>query len=186
MSSILDRILVAVEGGEAQQQAVNNVLIAAAQSISAKLDQILSILLEPATITGAELTLQGVNGMKAMTHKTGAKAKVDFVLQDNGTATGTISFVDSVGEPTVTQTGATVATNPVSSDPGVVVSVDATGLVLTIAPASPVPNPLPVGVTITATVIITNPDASTITLTAVSDPIDVVAGGPAGASISLQ
>lgn len=124
--------------------------------------------------------------MKTLTHKSNAKAKLDFVLVDNGTATGTISFVDSAGEATVPQTGATIDTNPASSDPGVVVSVDSTGLILTITPATPLPTPLPVGVTITATVLITNTDGTIITLTATSAPLDVVAGGPAGASISLQ
>ena len=123
---------------------------------------------------------------KKLTSHSNAKAKLDFVLSDAGTATGTIYFVDSVGEPTVPQTGATVGTNPTSSDPGVVVSVDSTGLILTISPASPLPNPLPVGVVISATIVITNPDSTTITLSAASAPVDVVAGGPAGASISLQ
>lgn len=124
--------------------------------------------------------------MKTINRHFSGKAKLDFVLSDAGTATGTISFVDSVGEPTVPVSGATVATNPVPSDPGVTVSVDATQLILTITPTTPLPTPLPTGVTITATVVISNPDTSVITLTAVSAALDVVSGGPAGASISLQ
>jgi len=111
---------------------------------------------------------------------------VDFSLLDNGTATGTISFVDAVGEPTSPAAGATVSTTATSSDPGVTVSVDATGLVLAIAPANPLPNPLPTGVVITAAITITNTDGTVLNFTATSTPIDVIAGGPAGASIALQ
>jgi len=159
------------------------------ESANAKLDQILAILNEqPATnvITGAQINLsEGANMQAKKLSK--AAAIGDFQLLDNGTATATISFVDSVGEPTAPVAGATVATNVTSSDPGIVVALDSTGLVITVSPASPLPTPLPTGVTITATPTITNPDGSTLgPFTAVSQPIDLVAGGPAGASIALS
>lgn len=176
--SILDRIV---------QQ--NFMILGAVQANSAKLDQILAILNEPDAIAGAAITLgEGENSMAKITKHSGAKAVIgDFQLLDNGTALGTISFVDSVGEPTVPAAGATVSTSAVSSDPGITASVDATGLVLTLAPTQPLPVPLPTGVTVTATITITNTDGSVVgPFTATTVPIDLEAGGPAGASITLS
>jgi hypothetical protein len=172
--SILDRILSDVDSTRA-----------IAESNAAKLDQILAILNED-PITGASITL--TEGAKMLAKKASKAAAIgDFQLLDNGTATATISFVDSVGEPTAPVAGATVATNVTSSDPGIVVALDSTGLIITVSPASPLPTPLPTGVTITAVPTISNPDGSTLgPFTAVSQPIDLVAGGPAGASIALS
>lgn len=185
--SMLDRILAAVNKLQADLGIITLTLLAQGDQLqvnSQKLDRILSILLEPAPIAGAVITLGGPMGSSK---KAPLKASVDFQLADNGTATGTISFVDSVGEPTSPVSGATVATSPTSSDPGITVSVDSTGLILTIAPASPLPTPLPTDVIITASITITNPDGSTVgPFTATSQGIDLVAGGPAGASISLS
>ena len=154
------------------------------QSNSAKLDQILDILKGP-PIAGAEV---GAWQEKTTMQKTRVlKAAVgDFQLQDNGTATAPIGFVDSVGEPAVLQSGATVSTSLTSSDPNLTPTVDSTGLIITVTPSLATPLPaLPIlDITITATVTVTNPDASTIgPFTAVSDGIDLVAGGPAGAQI---
>ena len=178
--SILDRILSDIDSTRA-----------IAESNAAKLDQILAILNEQPSdpIAGAQITLTEGAAMPAKAH---AKAAVigDFQLLDNGTATGTISFVDSVGEPTSPMAGATVGTNVTSSDPGIVPSLDSTGLIVTLAPASPIPNPLPTGVVVTCVVTITNPAGTTPAtvgpFTVATQPVDLVAGGPAGASIVLS
>ena len=187
--SMLDRILAAIVNGFAQQHSQIDAIANRQVSDSAKLDQILAILNEePATnvIVGASITLS--EGAQMIAKKASRAAVIgDFQLLDNGTATGTISFVDSVGEPTVPVAGATVATNVTSSDPGIVPSLDTTGLIVTLTPASPIPVPLPVGVVVTCVVTITNPDASVLgPFTVATQPVDLVAGGPAGASIVLS
>jgi hypothetical protein len=162
-------------------------IYAQALSSSANLDQILSILNEvPATnvIAGAKIGPWEVKSM--------AKAKAvhsavvgDFQLQDNGTATAPITFTDAVGEPAVLQSGATVSTTLVSSDPDVSASIDSTGQVVTISVTlvSPLPT-LPItGITITSTSTITNTDGTTAgPFSATSGPVDLNAGGPAGAT----
>lgn len=181
--NILQRILAAVE--EAIVQLAN--LAGGVAQANSKLDQILSILLAPAPIAGAAITLTE-GALQPMSKRLTSAAVGDFVLQDNGTATGTISFVDAVGEPTVPQTGATVSTTLVSSDPDLTPTIDSTGLVITVTVSLVGLPTLPINdITVTATITITNPDGSTIgPLTAVSQGIDLVAGGPAGASISLS
>ncbi len=184
--NVLDRIIADIAALRADQDASAAKSQATAQSCSDKLDQILAILTEPAPVDGAEITFaKEQNDMgKALHH--GARGKMKFVLNDNGTATGTISFIDSVGAPTAPVAGATISTTATSSDPGVTTSVDATGLLVTAAPASPLPNPLPQGVVISASVTITNPDATVLgpfTCDNSADPLNVTAGGPAGAHI---
>lgn len=162
------------------------VLKAQVESNAQKLDEILAILNQvPATnvIAGAQITLGAI-----MKTKNAAKAAVgDFQLLDNGTATGTISFVDAAGEPAVLQPGATVVTTLAVSDPDLTATIDSTGLVISIAVSLQGTPALPItGITVTATVNVTNTDGTTVgPLTAVSQGIDLVAGGPAGASISL-
>lgn len=174
----MDRILSAINDGFAA--------IAAQRDLDgAKLDQILAILNEPASIDGAEINFKETNMSKL--HHT-AKGKLKFVLNDNGTATGTISFVDAAGAATTPAAGATIATTVTSSDPGVTASVDATGLIVTAAPASPLPSPLPQGVVITASVTVTNTDATVLgpfSCDDSADPLNVTAGGPAGATITF-
>jgi hypothetical protein len=152
---------------------------------AAKLDQILAILSGPGSVAAAQISAWKGKNMAKKAAKTAVVG--DFQLLDNGTATGTISFVDSVGEPAVLQTGATVSTTVVSSDPDLTPTVDSTGLIITVAVSLQGEPPLPIsGITVTATVNISNPDGTTVgPLTAVSQGIDLVAGGPAGASISL-
>lgn len=160
-------------------------LAAAVQSDSDKLDQILKILTAEPPIAAAEIQFEETE-MAKVSH--GSKGRLKFVLNDNGTATGTISFVDAVGAPTQPAAGATIATTVSSSDPGVTVSVDATGLIVTAAPATPLPSPLPQGVIVTASVTITNTDASVLgpfTCSNSADPLNVTAGGPAGATITF-
>jgi hypothetical protein len=115
------------------------------------------------------------------------KASIDFKLLDNGTATATLSFIDSVGEPTTLPVGATISVPSwASSDPSVVVVPAADGLSAAVSPATP--PTLIDGVTLTAgTATITNADSSTETLAAVtSEGIDVIAGGPTGFAIALS
>lgn len=178
-------ILDAIYGGVTALFRGQEKLAKAVQSNSDKLDQIIKILTEEPPIAGAEINFEE-SEMKPLHHS--AKGKLKFVLNDNGTATGTISFLDSVGVPTAPAAGATVATTATSSDPGVTASVDATGLIVTAAPASPLPSPLPQGVVISCSVSITNTDGSVLgpfTCDDSADPLNVTAGGPAGASITF-
>lgn len=148
-----------------------------------KLDQIIGYLTEPAPIAGAELTFKE-NDMSKL-HST-SKGKMKFVLNDNGSATGTISFSDSVGVPTAPAAGASVSTTVTSSDAGVTVAVDATGLIVTATPVIPIPSPIPTGVIVTAVVTVTNADGTVLgpfTCDDSADPLNVTATGPAGASI---
>jgi hypothetical protein len=124
-------------------------------------------------------------------HAASATATVDFTLADNGTATGTITFTDAAGYPTTAMPGATVATTLVTSNPALGATIDSTGLVIALAPVAPLPTPLPTDLTVTATINITNPAGTTpatvgpITATN-AQGIDLVDGGPFGASISLS
>jgi hypothetical protein len=163
------------------------------ESANAKLDQILAILNESpdSTLSGISITLtEGAPNMSAHAHKLAVKAAItDFTINDDGTATGTISFIDKVGAQTGPPVGATVATNATSSDPGIVPSLDSTGLIVTLTPLNPAPTPLPTGVTVTAVTTVTNPDGTVQgPFTAVTVPIDLVADPDAlaGASISLS
>ena len=160
-------------------------LATAVQSNSDKLDQVLTILTEVPPIAGAEITFKEVP-MKALSH--GHNGKIKFVLNDNGTATGTISFTDPVGAPTVEATGATNQTTLTSNNPAVTFVADATGLIVTATPVTPVVLPLATGVIVTASIIVTNPDASVLGPFACdnsADPMNVTATGPGGASITF-
>jgi hypothetical protein len=175
--SILDRILTATNNGFAA-------LATQRDLDSARLDQILAILNEPDPIAGADIHFE--ENMSKLHHS--SKGKLKFVLNDNGTATGTISFVDAAGAATTPAAGATIATTVTSSDPGVTASVDATGLIVSVAPASPLPSPLPLGVVISASVTITNTDGTVLgpfPCDDSKDPLNVTAGGPAGATITF-
>lgn len=188
--SILDRILNAIGVGFAwqtqalaMQQREIEEISQVVKSNGAKLDQIIGYLTEPAPITGATLTFEETD-MSKLHHNSNGKMK--FVLNDNGTATGTITFTDSVDAPTTPAAGASVSTTVTSSDPGVTVSVDATGLVVTATPVTPIPTPIPTGVVVTAVITITNADGTVIgplTCDNSADPLNVIAGGPAGATI---
>jgi hypothetical protein len=180
----LDRIFSAILANTLANTAGLKAISATVQLNGTKLDQILSILNEPSPIGGAEITFK--DKMSKLTHS--ARGKMKFVLNDNGSATGTITLVDSVGVPTSPVSGATIATTATSSDPGVTVSVDSTGLIVTAAPAQPLPSPLPQGVVITASITITNPDSIVLgpfTCDDSADPLNVTAGGPSGAKITF-
>ena len=180
----MSRIFAAIQSGFAAQKSDSDALAAAVQLQSSQLAQILAILTEPDPIAGADLTFEG--NMSKLHHT--SKGKLKFVLNDNGTATGTISFVDAAGAHTAPAAGATIATTVTSSDPGVTATVDATGLIVTVAPASPLPDPLPQGVVISASVTITDTDGTVLgpfSCDDSKDPLNVTAGGPAGATITF-
>ena len=180
----MDRIYVAVLNGRAEQKAAIGIVETKLDLMLETQNQILAILNAPDPIAGADITFE--EHMSKLHHS--SKGKLKFVLNDNGTATGTISFVDAAGVPTAPATGATIATTVTSSDPGVTASVDATGLIVTAAPASPLPSPLPQGVVISCSVTITNTDGSVLgpfTCDDSADPLNVTAGGPAGATITF-
>jgi hypothetical protein len=108
---------------------------------------------------------------------------VDFTLLDSGKALATIIFVDAAGLPTTPQTGAMIATVWTSSDPSVVVVGRTDGLNADVSPATP--PVLVTGAVVSASTTIINPDGTTIgPLAASGNPIDVIAGGPAGMSIA--
>jgi len=136
-------------------------------------------LLTPAPVAGIQITIEEETSMKQKVRTSG----VDFQLLDSGKALATISFVDAGGLPTTVQTGATIATVWTSSDPGVVVVGRADGLNADVSPATP--PVLVTGAVVSASTTITNTDGSIIgPLAAQGNPIDVVAGGPAGMSIA--
>lgn len=109
--------------------------------------------------------------------------KLKITLLDNGTAKAVATPTDSVGITTTLPTGSTV---PVwtSSDPGATVTPDATdasGLTAIIAPATP-----PVLVSaFTVSVDTVLPDGTTH-VTGTSESNSIVAGGPAGFSVSVS
>lgn len=141
----------------------------------ALLKQVLAAVLPPPPVSFT-VTLESNPGELSMGRI--AKATLDFQLLDNGSATATLSAVDSVGEPTTFPAGSTAVYTP--SDPSIVASVGADGLTGTITPATP-----PVLATgVTVSVVVTLPGGAT--LSAVSPAIDVIAGGPAGFSIALS
>lgn len=111
------------------------------------------------------------------------KASVDFRLVDNGSATATLTPVDTVGLATTLPAGTSTPTWT-SSDPGVVVTAAADGLSAQVTPATP--PVLVTGAVITATATLpNNADGSAgATITGSGTPIDVVAGGPAGFQIT--
>jgi len=82
---------------------------------------------------------------------------IDFEVQENGTATGTISFVDADGKPTAAQVGSTFSTTLTTSNPALGAKVDMTGLEVTLTPVAPVPVPLATDMTVTAVTKITVP-----------------------------
>ena len=150
--------------------------------ITQTLQLIFNAVAGPATPVGVVIAF--TEGVKLMAKKA-VGAAVDFTILDNGTATATLSFVDALSEPTVLQIGATVSTAWTSSDPeiGVVGSADGMSAALNaiVSPGAP----LSKGVVITAVVTVTNADASVLgPFTATGDPIDVIAGGPAGVQIA--
>jgi len=172
---------VAALSAKADQIIANEETLAAGQNeVLSRCAKIIDILTVPQTaeVAGIRITIEDEN-MAAKVRASG----VDFQLLDSGKALATIGFVDAAGLSTTVATGATVATSWTSSDPGVVVVGRVDGLNADVSPATP--PVLVTGAVVSASTTITNTDGTTIgPLTANGDPIDVVAGGPAGMSIA--
>jgi len=164
-----------------QLEAQQNILVQMTATL-AKIEK--AVLYEPGPPVAAVLTVRTI-GDETMQNKV-LKAAQDLQLLDNGSAVATITFVDSVGEPTTAQAGATIVTVWTSSDPGVAVTGRADGLNADVKPTITDPNAaLPTGVTLSASTTITNLDGTVLgPFTSTGDPIDVVAGGPAGTKIT--
>ena len=108
-----------------------------------------------------------------------ADQTVDFQMFDNGQALATLTIVDAKGIPTVMPPGSQgIAWS--SSDPAIVVSPSEDQMSAILTPVDP--PVLAQNVVITAQS--TLPDTTVITGT--TQPIDVVAGGPAGFKITLS
>jgi hypothetical protein len=137
------------------------------------LEKILAMLSPPIPVKfRIELTTQGDNMAKPKL------AGINFRLLDNGTAAGTLVPQDSVGVTTTLPPGSSVPVY-IASTAEVVLTPSADGLTLVVAPAVP-----PVAATgVTISVSATLPDGSVIS--GMSDPIDVVPGGPTGFKIQI-
>jgi hypothetical protein len=122
-------------------------------------------------------------GMRAASaSKPSLAAALDFTILDNGSAEATItSIVDAAGQPSTFPTG-TVPVWTVSA-PALQLAPAADGMSCSVAPASP--PALATGLTLTVTVTFADAAGVPVTLTATSQPIDIIAGGPAGFQISL-
>jgi hypothetical protein len=157
--------------------AQNTVLLTAIRdgltATDAEVGKILEILTPPPPVAFRVTLTEGEDHMAKAVNAT-----MDFQLLDNGSATATLTPIDSVGEPTTLPAGVVPAWS--SSDPAVVVVPAADGMSAALAPASP--PVLATGVVITASA--TLPSGAAITGS--GNPIDVVAGGPAGFSIAEQ
>jgi hypothetical protein len=113
-----------------------------------------------------------------------SKAAMDLTLTDTGSGAAALTLYDTAGLLAVVPSTSTVAASWTSSDPSIVVTPGANPLNATFAPSVP---PVAVtGVTITAVVTITDPTIPTITLTAVSQGIDVVGGDAASMQMVLS
>lgn len=109
------------------------------------------------------------------------KASLDFQLLDNGTAKAVATPDDAAGLPAQLPAGVTASW--ASSDPGVVVTADAsdpTGLTAIVAPANPPVLVTGAKVSVSATL----PDGTVITGS--SEGIDVVGGAAAGFKVQLS
>jgi hypothetical protein len=150
--------------------------------IAAHLSAIVVLLTPPPP---THFTIELTEGDTTMASKA-TKGKLKLNILDNGTATATLTLIDAAGLPTQLPAGSTVTGPWASSDPGVVVTPDATDLVAAVAPATP--PVLVTGAVITAgPLVMTNADDTTVNLGSASttDPINVVAGGPAGFKITV-
>jgi hypothetical protein len=110
------------------------------------------------------------------------RASLDLPLPDSGTGTATLSFVDAAGlSGAVLPPGS--ATVWTSSDPTVIsVAGNADNVTAAFGPATPVK--LGTGIVISsATTLPAVGAAAPVVISASGQPIDVIAGGPAGAQM---
>jgi hypothetical protein len=148
-------------------------IVAELSRIDADLRRVLSLLSPPIQAT---MTLTINPQGESMSDKPKAvKATLDLQLPDSGTGTASLAFVDAAGLPATLPSG----TIPVwsSSNPAIVVTPAADGLSAQFGPSTP--PVLATGVVITA--VTTLPSGTVITAT--GQPIDVVGGGPTGATM---
>jgi len=114
-----------------------------------------------------------------------SRGKMKLDIHGDGTATASVTFQDSTGLPASLPAGATLSNPFTSSDPGIVVEPASDGMSALLKPSTP--PVLVTGAIITAgPATITLADGSTISIPAAdnsSDPLNVVAGGPAGMKI---
>ena len=158
-------------------------VIATLAKQQAQLDRIEAAVTTDATPAGVVIELtEGIkNTMKAKL----AKASLDFTLLDNGTGTATLSFIDSLQEPTVAPPGSTVASQFTSSSPQVSVTGAADGMSAALAAVVNPGDPLQTGIIVSVSTTITLADGTTVLgpFTANGAPIDIIAGGPAGVQL---
>jgi hypothetical protein len=154
---------------------------AAAQSIQdlqGVVGEILKAVTEPNPPAGFEITLKGATPMAA-NKALKPKATIDFQLNDDGSATGTLTTVDTDQNPIPFPAGATIPAWT-SSNAGLTVAASADGQSAVVTPT---------GVLLTDAVItVTSTLADGVTvLTGSSEGIDVVADAakPSGFTVSL-
>jgi hypothetical protein len=173
-------ILEAIQASETALAGFLEAVLAGQTKQQAILQQILNLVSPPPPVGfSITITTQGDNSMAL-------KAGLDITLLDSGTATATLGFVDSVGIATSLPAGSTVAGQVwSSSNPAIVVTPSADGLSAALAPSTPPVLATAVTISVSAGTV-TNADGTTETVTgATSQPIDVVAGGPAGFSLAV-
>jgi hypothetical protein len=113
-----------------------------------------------------------------------ARGKLKLNILDNGTATATLGLLDAAGLSTSLPAGSTIAVTWVVSATSIVATPSADQMSAALAPSSP--PALASGVTVSASGVITNTDGTTITIPSVSsEALNIIAGGPAGFSISV-
>lgn len=122
-----------------------------------------------------------------------AKASLDILLKDDGTALLTLGFKDKLGAAAVLPDGATISSATYAgSDPSVTVTPAADNLTAVIAlvpPAAGQPPTLVTGITFSvANVVMTNADSTTTDLGGgtASQALDIIASGPASVSLALS
>jgi hypothetical protein len=161
--------------------------------INTKLDTVLSMLQGPTPVGFGVSEEKGetMNGQfekdkfgvkKHDTHdgKTATRATLDFVLLDNGTVQFTFTPLDSVGNPTTLPAG-TPALTYTSSDPALTVAVspsDTSGFGLV---AIGTPTGLATSIVVTGS---TTLAGATSPISGSANPVDIVAGGPTGFSVT--
>lgn len=136
------------------------------------------------TVTNNDKKEKG--NLESMT-KSKFQGRMKLDIHDNGTATATLGFVDAAGLAIATlPAGSTLPPPPwATSDPGLVLTPAADGLSCLISPSAP-------PVLVTGAVVTAGPDTYTdptgnqLAFSSVStEPLNVVAGGPAGFSIEV-
>lgn len=173
IAQLLETILYAVDGLR-QGQSDQNVILAEIQQTQAQQGETLKTILsflQPPSPVAFDITYE--EGAPIMAAK--RKATVDFQLLDNGTAKATLTPVDAAGNPTSMPAGTTIPAWT-SSNPAITIAPAADGMSATLTATA-----LATAVVITATATLAD---GTTQLTGSGNPIDVVAGGAVGFTIT--